>query len=115
MTFIVVGAAMIAVVTVAAREAGRAAGAGGELVSGMSHYRRVVAVGRRAEWLTEGLPWDHAFGPGQCRTAASANEGAAAVLTIRSQIGTFSRRSGSHRRHQVWLTTNAWELEDASA
>jgi len=35
----------------------------GAVASG-SHYRRMVAVGRQAEWLTESQPWDHAFGPG---------------------------------------------------
>jgi len=33
-------------------------------VASGSHYRRMVAVGRQAEWLTESQPWDHAFGPG---------------------------------------------------
>jgi aminoglycoside 3-N-acetyltransferase len=35
----------------------------GARVSG-SHFRRMVAIGSKAEWLTEGQPWDHAFGPG---------------------------------------------------
>jgi aminoglycoside 3-N-acetyltransferase len=35
----------------------------GASVSG-SHFRRMVALGARAEWLTEHQPWDHAFGPG---------------------------------------------------
>ena len=35
----------------------------GAVASG-SHYRRMVAVGRKAEWLTGGQPWDHASGPG---------------------------------------------------
>ena len=29
-----------------------------------SHYRRMAAVGRQADWVTRDQPWDHAFGPG---------------------------------------------------
>jgi aminoglycoside 3-N-acetyltransferase len=29
-----------------------------------SHFRRMVAVGPQAGWLTADQPWDHAFGPG---------------------------------------------------
>jgi aminoglycoside 3-N-acetyltransferase len=29
-----------------------------------SHFRRMVAIGPKAGWLTENQPWDHAFGPG---------------------------------------------------
>jgi aminoglycoside 3-N-acetyltransferase len=35
----------------------------GAKVSG-SHFRRMVAIGPKAGWLTENQPWDHAFGPG---------------------------------------------------
>jgi aminoglycoside 3-N-acetyltransferase len=35
----------------------------GARVSG-SHFRRMVAIGSKAAWLTESQPWDYAFGPG---------------------------------------------------
>src|SRR5262245_17309035 len=35
----------------------------GAKVSG-SHFRRMVAIGSAAGWLTEDQPWDHGFGPG---------------------------------------------------